>query len=78
MSVVLLKGKNKFLQVSNWAYLKTPQLGATEACVFDLLRRTMEQSCRATTQAFILSMGIQDYYCSYLHKKIPICIGLLL
>uniref|UniRef100_A0A3Q3ETE3 Phosphodiesterase n=1 Tax=Labrus bergylta TaxID=56723 RepID=A0A3Q3ETE3_9LABR len=43
-------------------YLKTPQLGATETCVFDLLHRRMGQSCGATTQAFLLVMGIQDYY----------------
>lgn len=51
MGAVLLKGKSKFLQVSNWTYLKTPQLGAPGACVFDLLCQGMEQSCGAAAQA---------------------------
>lgn len=70
MNVVLLEGR--FLQVSNWAYLKWPQLGATEACVFDLLRRRMEPSCRATTQAFILWNGNPGLLLQlYLNTRFP-------
>lgn len=71
------EGKTRFLQVSSSAYLKRPQLGATEACVSDLLRREGGAELRGRHTGFPSREWESRITFAVPNKKIPICIGLL-
>lgn len=71
------EGKTKFLQVSNWTYLKRPPLGATVACVSDLLHRQDGAALRGRHTGFHFTEWESRITFAVTNKRIPICISLL-